>query len=141
MTITDTPATTADTATILDQAANHIADHGWTPTGLYQPHRNCPLKCTVHRTGGYPASMLGAIRVAVFGAPRWYLDTATPDDLHTYTQAVEWLNSYLLVYGPGRMHASVFDWETAHGRNGLHVITALHRAASAYRRYIARRAA
>ena len=33
------------------------------------------------------------------------------------------------------------DWETAHGRNGLQVITALRRAASAYRRHTAWRAA
>ncbi|MEV6845462.1 hypothetical protein [Actinoplanes sp. NPDC051411] len=129
------------TVAILDQAADYITRHGWIPTSLYQAHRNCPLKCRVHRTGGYPASMLGAIRVAVFGMPRWYLDTADSEALHTYTAAVEWLNTYLLAVGHARQHACLFDWETAPERTRADVIAALQYAADACRTRASRRAA
>jgi hypothetical protein len=140
MTATITALPTGTVAEILDQAADYLTRHGWKPTGLYDNHRNCPLKCGVHRTGGYRASILGAIRVAVFGAPRWYLDTASPDDLHTYTAAVEWFNTYLLAIGHAGQHGTVFDWQTSPGRTRIHAIAALQHAASAYRRH-ARRAA
>lgn len=138
-TITALPTTTADV--ILDRAAHHLIRYGWTPLGLYEAHRNCPLKCRAHRTGGYPASILGAIRCAVFGAPRWYLDTAEPADLHTYTAAVEWLNTYLIAIGHAGQHATVFDWQTAPGRTATEVCEALQIAADAYRRHERRAAA
>lgn len=139
MTTTALPIT--NVAAILTKAADYLADHGWTPTGFYDNHTGCTRRCACHRTGTYPASALGAIRYAVFGAPRWYLDTSDGDTLHTYTAAVEWLNTYLLAVGAAHMHASVFDWETAPGRNGLHVISALRHAATAYRLHTRRRAA
>src|SRR5690349_18529531 len=113
-TITALP--TGSTDIVLDHAADYLIRHGWISTGLYDNHRHCPLKCRVHRTGGYPASILGALRCAVFGAPRWYLDTATEADRHAYTAAVEWLNTYLIAIGHAGQHASVFDWQTAPGR-------------------------
>jgi hypothetical protein len=125
---------------ILKTAADYLADYGWTPVGFYDSHTGCTERCACHRTGTYPASVIGAIRYAVFGAPRWYLDTSDGDKLHTYTAAVEWLNTYLLAVGPARMHASVFDWETTKGRNGLHVISALQHAATAYRLHTRRAA-
>ena len=138
-TITTLPV--ANTATVLDRAARYLARHGWTPTGLYDAHDGCTLKCTCHRTGTYPASMIGAIRIAVFGAPRWYLDTATDETRHDYTVAVEWLNTYLIAIGHAGLHAPVFAWQTAPGRTLTDVCAALRAAAVAYRRHTPRRAA
>jgi hypothetical protein len=141
------PPTTVDV--ILFRAADYIIDYGWTPPGLHDSPSGCVDIHACYRTGTNPPSILGAIRRAVLDFVRWYraaidgdvLHAYTEDILHDYTDAVEWLNSYLLAYGPARMHASVFDWEIAKGRNGLHVITALHQAASAYRVHSAERRA
>ena len=138
-TITALPV--GDTDLILDRAANYLARHGWIPTGLYDIHDRCTRKCLCHITGTYPASILGAIRYAVFAAPRWYLDTSTPDDRHAYTAAVEWLNTYLIAIGHAGQHASVFDWQTRPGRTRTDVCDALHAAATAYRHHRTRRAA
>jgi hypothetical protein len=139
------------TAEILTAAARYLAEYGWTPTGVYDPHNGCTgqSSCTItgadncwpRLTGKYPASIIGAIRYVVHGAPRWYLDTTDGEALHAYTAALEWFNSYLLAVGRARMHASVFDWETAPGRNGLQVISALHHAAAAHQRHTESRAA
>jgi hypothetical protein len=137
--LTVVPTDTVDQ--VLDRAARYVARHGWLPSGLYEVHRNCPLKCRVHRTGGYPASILGAIRVAVFGQPRWYLDTATDIDRHLYTAAVEWFNTYLLAVGHAGQHGTVFDWQTTEGRDLGDVYTALRAAATAYTRHTGRSAA
>jgi hypothetical protein len=132
-TIIALPTGTADV--VLDRAADYLTRHGWTPAGFYDPHRNCPLKCRACRTGGYPASILGAIRVAVFGQPRFYRDTATDADRHAYTAAVEWLNTYLIAVGHAGQHASVFDWQTTPSRTAAQVCDALHAAATAYRHH------
>ena len=130
-----------DTDQALRQAARYLDQHGWTPTVLYDVHSGCPLKCRCHYTGTYPASILGAIRVGVFGQPRWYLDTATDTDRHAYTTAVDWLNTYLIAIGHAGQHASVFDWQTRPGRTRTDVCDALHAAATAYRHHRTRRAA
>ena len=136
MTTTVAAVPTADTDAVLDRAARYLTRYGWTPTGLYDPHDGCTRKCACHRTGTYPANMLGAIRVAVFGHPRWYLDTATTAaQRHEYTAAVEWLNTYLIAHGHARLHAPVFDWQAAPGRTLTDVCDALHAAAVAYRRH------
>jgi hypothetical protein len=132
---------TSDADAVLDRAARYLARHGWTPTGLYDPHTGCTRKCPCHRTGTYPASILGAIRYAVAGAPRWYLDTADPGTLHSYTAAVEWCNTYLIAVGHAGLHAPLFDWQTAPGRTLTDVCDALHTAATAYRRHRSRRTA
>ncbi|MET8146888.1 hypothetical protein ACIBSW_14090 [Actinoplanes sp. NPDC049668] len=126
---------------VLERAADYLADYGWIPAGLYDAHDGCVRRCVCHRTGNYPASVIGAIRVAVFGAPRWYLDTAPADSRHDYTAAVEWFNTYLIAIGHAGRHASVFDWQTAPGRTRADVCAALHAAAIAYRRHAHRRAA
>ena len=130
-----------DTDQALRQAARYLDQHGWTPTVLYDVHSGCPLKCRCHYTGTYPASILGAIRVGVFGQPRWYLDTATDTARHAYTTAVEWLNTYLIAIGHAGKHASVFDWQSAPGRTPTQVSDALRAAATAYRHHTPRRAA
>jgi hypothetical protein len=132
---------TGSTDTVLDRAADYIARNGWTPAGLYDAHDGCTRKCICHCTGTYRASIIGAIRVAVFGHPRWYLDTATDQARHEYTAAVEWLNTYLLAYGHAGQHGPVFDWQTTPGRTLADVCTALHAAATAYRHHTSRRAA
>src|SRR4051794_26397148 len=101
-TITALPIGTTDT--VLDRAADYLARNGWTPVGLYDVHNGCTRPCICHVTGTYPASMVGAVRVAAFGAARWYLDTAGDDSRHEYTAAVEWLNTYLLAYGHAGQH-------------------------------------
>lgn len=147
-TITALPVGTV--AEILDRAAGHLTRYGWVPTGLYDAHNGCApreledgrrVSCPCHATGTYPASILGAIRIAVFGAPRWYLDTASETDRHTYTAAVEWFNTYLLAVGHAGQHGTVFDWQIAPGRTANHAASALRTAATAYRRHTSRRAA
>ncbi|MEV6493362.1 hypothetical protein AB0M20_32790, partial [Actinoplanes sp. NPDC051633] len=88
---TVTALPTGNTATVLDRAADYLTRYGWISTGLYDAHDGCTAKCRCHGTGTYPASILGAIRYAVFGAPRWHLDLADGQALHDYTAAVEWL--------------------------------------------------
>ncbi|MEV6493074.1 hypothetical protein AB0M20_31295 [Actinoplanes sp. NPDC051633] len=141
-----TPATitalpVGNTDTVLDRAADYLTRHGWNPASLYDAHDGCTRKCRVHRTGTYPACMVGAVRAAVFGHPRWYLDTAEVTALHDYTAAVEWLNTYLIAYGHAGHRAPVFAWENAPGRTRIHAIAALQYAASAYRAHTRRTAA
>ncbi|MFI7155859.1 DUF6197 family protein [Micromonospora chalcea] len=132
---------TGNVHAILDRAALYLGQHGWTPTGLYDAHDGCPAKCACHRTGLYPASILGAIRAAVFGRPRWYLTGITDAEQRTYSAAVEWFNTYLIAVGHAGQHASVFAWETAPGRTPAHITQALCAAAIAYRKHTIRRAA
>ncbi len=130
-----------DTDKVLRRAARYLDRHGWTPTGLYDVHSGCLLKCRCHFTGTYPASILGGIRVGVFGQPRWYLTATDEPARHAYTTAVEWLNTYLIAIGHAGRHASVFDWQTAPGRTPTQVSDALRAAATAYRHHTPRRAA
>ncbi len=141
MTATIAALPTGRTDTVLHRAADYLTRHGWNPAGLYDAHDGCTRKCPAHRTGTYPASIIGAIRVAVFGQPRWYLDTADTTALHDYTAAVEWLNTYLIAHGHAGLHAPVFTWETTPGRTRIHAIAALQYAASAYRHHARRTAA
>lgn len=137
--------------TVLEQAADYLTRNGWIPTGLYDVHNGCTEKLPCRVTGAekcwpvltrrYPASILGAIRYAVFGIPRWYLSTADDEALHTYTAAVEWFNTYLLAIGHAGQHDSVFAWQTIPGRSTRQVSDALHAAATAYRRHHIRNAA
>jgi hypothetical protein len=138
---TVTALPTGNTDTVLDYAAAYLARYGWTPTGLYDAHDGCTHHCACHRTGKYPASIIGAIRIAVFGVPRWYVGIAADTDRHEYTAAVEWLNTYLIAIGHAGQHTSVFDWQTTPGRTLTDVCDALHAAANAYRHHTSRRAA
>jgi hypothetical protein len=130
-----------DTDAVLDQAAAYLKQHGWTPIGLYDTHSGCTRTCLCHRTGTYPASVIGAIRATVFGAPRWYLDTASDNDRHRYTAAVEWLNTYLLAIGHTGAYACLVDWQTTPGRIPADVTGALRAAAHAHRHHLRRTAA
>ncbi|GGQ79636.1 DUF6197 family protein [Couchioplanes azureus] len=141
MTTTIAALPTGNTDIILDRAASYLARHGWLPSGLYDAHDGCTRKCVCHRTGAYPASIIGAIRYAVFGQPRWYLDLADGQALHDYTAAVEWLNTYLIATGHAGLHAPIFAWQTTPGRTVVDVCAALHAAAGAYRHHTLRRAA
>ncbi|MDZ5447163.1 hypothetical protein U2F26_31375 [Micromonospora sp. 4G57] len=132
---------TGNVHAVLDRAALYLGRYGWTPAGLYDTHDGCTAKCACHRTGTYPASVLGAIRAAVFGGPRWYLTGVTDADRHTYSAAVEWFNTYLIAVGHAGLHAPVFAWETLPGRTAAEVTEALCAAAIAYRKHTIRRAA
>ncbi|MBB2941819.1 hypothetical protein FB565_001523 [Actinoplanes lutulentus] len=123
-----------DVDDLLYRAAAYLTCHGWTPKGLYKTHGRCFSICPEHGPFCYPASTLGAIRVAVFGHNVVRLDNISAEARHTYTAAVEWLNTYLLAVGYAGQHASVFDWETAPARTRVHAIGALQEAAFAYRR-------
>ncbi|WP_327652730.1 hypothetical protein [Micromonospora aurantiaca] len=138
---TVTALPTGNVHAILDRAALYLGQHGWTPTGLYDAHDGCTAKCACHRTGLYPASILGAIRAAVFGRPRWYLTGITDAEQRTYSAAVEWFNTYLIAIGHDGQHAPVFAWETTPGRTPAHVTQALCAAAIAYRTHTTWRAA
>jgi hypothetical protein len=142
MTTTPTEPTRSVPAT-LTAAADYLDRFGWTPRGLYDAHSGCRnIKCGLHRSGTYPASVTGAIRVAVYGHARWFLDLSSDITAQAaYTAALEWLNSYLLTYGPARCHASVFDWQSTPGRTRTQVSDALRVAAKGYRLRYARRAA
>jgi hypothetical protein len=141
MTTTVAALPTGTVATVLDRAADYLLRYGWTPTGLYDAHNGCTARCACHHTGTYPASILGAIRHAIFGVPRWYLDTADDTARHDYTAAVEWLNTYLLAIGYAGHHACLFDWQANPGRTHTDVCDALHHAADAYRHHTQRRIA
>ncbi|MEU5826572.1 DUF6197 family protein [Micromonospora tulbaghiae] len=132
---------TGNVHAVLDHAALYLGRYGWTPNSLYDIHDGCTAKCACHRTGTYPASILGAIRAAVFGQPRWYLTGVTDADRHTYSAAVEWFNTYLIAVGHAGLHAPVFAWETLPGRTAGDVTEALCAAAIAYRKHTIRRAA
>ncbi|WP_422750746.1 DUF6197 family protein [Micromonospora sp. WMMD1219] len=138
---TVTALPTGNVHAVLDRAALYLDRHGWTSTGLYDAHDGCRAKCACHRTGLYPASILGAIRAAVFGQPRWYLTGITDAEQHAYSAAVEWFNTYLIAVGHDGQHAPVFAWETTPGRTPAHVTQALCAAAIAYRTHTIRRAA
>jgi hypothetical protein len=141
MTATVAALPTTNTDAVLNRAADYLTRHGWTSAGLYDAHDGCSRKCPAHRTGTYPASIVGAIRAAVFGQPRWYLDTADGQALHDYTAAVEWLNTYLIAIGHAGLRAPVFDWQTAPRRTTDQVTGALRAAATAYRHHTRRTAA
>ena len=132
---------TGNVHAILDRAALYLGRHGWTPASLYDAHDGCTAKCACHHTGTYRASILGAIRAAVFGQPRWYLTSIADADRHAYSAAVEWFNTYLIAVGHAGLHAPVFAWETTPGRTPGDVIEALCAAAIAYRKHTIRRAA
>ena len=114
---------------VLMRAAAYIHRHGWTTRPLYDEHNGCQLSCRCHYTHRYPASMLGAIRAAFYGRAKWYL---TPDVIGAYTDAVEWLNTYLLAHGHAGQHAPVLIWQSAPDRTGEQVLAALRAAATAY---------
>jgi hypothetical protein len=138
---TVTALPTGTTATVLDRAADYLIRYGWVPSGLYDPHVGCTARCACHRTGTYPASIIGAIRYAVHGAPRWYFASLDGQALHDYTAAVEWLNTYLIAIGHAGLHAPIFAWQTTPGRTVFDVTDALHHAAGAYRHHHTRRTA
>jgi hypothetical protein len=114
---------------VLMRAAAYLHRHGWTNRPLYDEHNGCPLRCPCHYTHRYPASMLGAIRAAFYGRVKWHL---TADVIPAYTDAVEWLNSYLLAHGHAGQHAPALVWQAAPGRTPEQVMAALRAAATAY---------
>jgi hypothetical protein len=117
-------------ADTLRSAAGYIARHGWYPGYLYDAHDRCMRRCAVHRTGLYPASVLGAIRAVLCGGPRWYLDTCPPEVTAAYAAAVDHLTDHLTSYGAAGMRETPLMWSAVPGRTPAQVVAALRAAAS-----------
>lgn len=129
-TIREYPVTIGET---LRRAAGYLARHGWTREHLlYDAHDRCQRRCQCHHTGRYPASILGAIRIALCGAPRWFLHPATtpPGVVDAYAAVVEALSEHLERFGAAGLYAPIWLWEQHPGRTAPEVIAALHAAAS-----------
>jgi hypothetical protein len=117
----------------LRRAAGHLARHGWTRDHLlYDAHDRCQRRCQCHHTGRYPASVLGAIRIAVCGGPRWFLHPATtpPGLVGAYAAVVDALADHLEGFGDAGLRGSIWLWQQHPGRSLQEVVAALHAAAS-----------
>ncbi|MEV7229699.1 hypothetical protein AB0M79_22130 [Polymorphospora sp. NPDC051019] len=122
------PATIGQTLT---HAAAYIERHGWTRDHrLYDAHDNCQRNCPVHRSGMYPASIIGAIRAALVGRPKWFMTSTPPGMTEAYAATLDHLNHHLTSYGAARMRAPVIPWSHAPGRTPAQVTTALRAAAT-----------
>ncbi|MEV0392312.1 DUF6197 family protein [Polymorphospora rubra] len=111
-------------------AAVYIGRYGWFRGYLYDSHDGCQRNCHVHRTGMFPASMLGAIRAALVGRPKWYLNTTPDGTAEAYAATLDHLNRHLTNYGSAGLRAPVIPWSNARGRTAAHVVAALRAAAS-----------
>ncbi|MFB6396713.1 hypothetical protein [Polymorphospora lycopeni] len=115
----------------LHLAAAYIGRHGWTRDHrLYDSHDNCQRDCPVHRTGMFPASILGAVRAALVGRPKWYLTSTPPGTPEAYAATLDHLNYHLSSYGAAGMRAPVIPWSNAPRRTLAEVVAALRAAAS-----------
>ncbi|MEU8657448.1 DUF6197 family protein [Actinoplanes philippinensis] len=118
----------------LHAAGEYITAHGWHRGYLYDDHRTCSRGCAVHRTGLYQASIIGAIRAALVGAPKWDLDTLPPqvraEVAEAYGATTGHLNTHLIHRGARGLSAPALMWQAAAGRTALDVIAALRDAAA-----------
>ena len=114
-------------------AGQYITAHGWHSGYLYDDHRACSRGCQVHRTGLYRASIVGAIRAALIGRPKWDLGTVPPEVRDEITAAYEattgHLNEHLIGVGARGLRAPALMWQAATGRTAIDVIAALRAAA------------
>ncbi|BCJ65874.1 DUF6197 family protein [Polymorphospora rubra] len=116
---------------VLRYAAAYIGRYGWTRDHrLYDAHDGCQRDCPVHRSGMYPASILGALRCALAGRPKWYLTTTPDGTTEAYAASLDHLNHHLSNYGAAGVRAPVIPWSHAPRRTPAEVVAALRAAAS-----------
>lgn len=117
-------------AVVLRTAGKYIARYGWhCPPGLYGPAARDP-----RRPEFLPASMLGAVRAAVYGIPKWYPETVALEVreqvLAGYAAATEHLVVFLATNGHAELATDVWLWERNPTRSPRDVLGALHAAAA-----------
>ncbi|MFD2766415.1 DUF6197 family protein [Micromonospora eburnea] len=117
-------------AQALRAAAAYLRRYDWHPgPGLYDPHNGCThSKCRVVRSGMYPATIYGSLRVALLGRPAWFAIT-DPATAAAYAATVDHFAHHLGTRGAAGMRAAILPWEHAPGRTRQHVMTALLAAA------------
>ncbi|WP_436523171.1 DUF6197 family protein [Actinoplanes sp. HUAS TT8] len=118
----------------LHAAGEYITAHGWHRGYLYDEHRTCSRGCVVHRTGLYRASIVGAIRAALIGRPKWDLGTV-PKQVRAeiaaaYEATTGHLNEHLINVGARGLQAPALMWQAEPGRTAIDVIAALRAAAA-----------
>lgn len=118
-----------DPATVLRTAAKYVAVYGWhCPPGFYGSHPVNP-----RRPEMLPASMLGAIRAAVVGSPKWWLATVPPPARTVigagHAAAVEHLVWFLETVGHADLATVAWLWERNPTRVRRDVVEALTAAA------------
>ena len=117
----------------LTVAADYITAYGWHRGYLYDEHRGCARRCRVHGTGLYKASIIGAIRAALLGRPKWDLHTVPPDVRDAvdvaYAATTGHLNEHLIRWGARGLRAPALMWQAAPGRTAPDVVAALRDAA------------
>lgn len=116
-------------AATLTTAARYIEQFGWHSGYLYDNHTGC-ARCACHRTGYYPASIIGAIRAALTGRPKWFMDTTPPGTTEAYAACLDHLNHHLTAYGAAGTRAPALIWQSTPVRTPAQVIAALRAAAS-----------
>ena len=118
----------------LHAAGEYISAHGWHSGYLYDDHRTCTRGCTVHRTGLYRASIVGADRAVLVGRPKWDLYTVPPavraDITAAYEATTSHLNEHLIRRGSRGLCAPALMWQAAPGRTAVDVLAALRAAAA-----------
>jgi hypothetical protein len=118
-------------AAALVAAAFYIERYGWTGQHpLYDDHDRCTRNCECHRTGRYPASILGAVRAALVGQAKWYMESTRPGTVEAYTACLDHLDHHLTEFGSAGLHAAAMAWQDAPGRTAAQVAAALRAAAS-----------
>src|SRR5581483_10053859 len=118
-------------AAALIAAAFYIERFGWTNRHLYyDDHDGCTRACECHRTGRYPASILGAVRAALVGQAKWFMDTAPAGTGQAYAACLDHLNRHLTEVGAAGLRAPAMVWQDQPGRTATQVAAALRTAAA-----------
>jgi len=115
----------------LNAAARYVQRYGWTSEHyLYDTHDDCARRCECHRSGYYPASILGAVRAALIGRAKWFVDTTMPGTQEAYVACLDHLNHHLTTLGAAGLRAPALVWQAAPSRTARQVAGALRAAAS-----------
>ncbi len=117
-------------AATLTAAADYIERCGWHRGYLYDDHNRCTRNCLAHRTGRYPASILGVVRAALVGQAKWFMETTPAGTNEAYAATVDHLNRHLIDRGAFGLRAPALMWQAAPGRTAAQVAAALRVAAS-----------
>lgn len=79
--------------------------------------------------GYYPSSILAAVRAAIIGQPKWFLNT-TPPGSEAYAACLDHLNRHLVTVGVAGLRAPALMWQNEPGRAAPEVAAALRAAAN-----------